>query len=89
MFSFLTFYNPQVQSAEETRKSYEQKCSQLRNQKAKEDGGLRHDDKAAAEVDSLYSKILVAVSRAESISETIHKLRDQELQPQLVELLQG
>ncbi|XP_062101885.1 protein ALTERED PHOSPHATE STARVATION RESPONSE 1-like [Humulus lupulus] len=79
----------EVKSSEEMRKSYEQKCSQLRNQIAKGDDGLRHDDKTAAEVDSLYSQICVAVSRAESISETIHKLRDQELQPQLVELLQG
>ncbi|XP_030498662.2 protein ALTERED PHOSPHATE STARVATION RESPONSE 1 [Cannabis sativa] len=79
----------EVKSAEETRKIYEQKCSLLRNQKAKGDGNLRHDDKTAAEVDSLYSRILVAISRAESISETIHKLRDQELQPQLLELLKG
>ncbi|KAF4391638.1 hypothetical protein G4B88_030789 [Cannabis sativa] len=67
----------------------EQKSSLLRNQKAKGNGNLRHDDKTAGEVDSLYPRILVAISRAESISETIHKLRDQELQPQLLELLKG
>lgn len=78
----------EVKSAEETRKIYKQKCSQLRNQEAKRDG-LRSCDKTAAEVKHLYTRNLVSIKSAESISERIKNLRDQELQPQLVELLRG
>ncbi|PRQ20228.1 hypothetical protein RchiOBHm_Chr7g0225831 [Rosa chinensis] len=37
----------------------------------------------------MYAKILVAICSAESISQRIGKLRDEELQPQLIELLKG
>lgn len=46
-------------------------------------------DKINTEVNSLYTRILVGLQTAESISKRIEKLRDEELQPQLVELLQG
>ncbi|KAI3790467.1 hypothetical protein L2E82_03528 [Cichorium intybus] len=40
-------------------------------------------------IKDLYSRILVAIRSAESISERIEKLRDEELQPQIIELLYG
>lgn len=79
---------PYVQSGEETRKIYEQKCSQLSKKDARGDG-LSNGDKAGAEVKDLYTSILITIRSAESISKRIEKLRDEELQPQLVELLHG
>lgn len=46
-------------------------------------------DKTRAAVKDLYARILVAIRSAESISRRIEKLRDNELQPQIVELLKG
>lgn len=67
---------------------YERKCAHLRNKDAKGDDSLSVD-KTRASVKDLYSRILVAIRRAESISEQIQKLSDEELQPQILELLQG
>jgi hypothetical protein len=67
---------------------YERKCSHLRNQDAGRDG-LFSGDKTRAEVKDLHARILVAIRSAESISERIQKLRDEELQPQLLELING
>ncbi|XVF18084.1 hypothetical protein REPUB_Repub10bG0181100 [Reevesia pubescens] len=78
----------EVKAAEQIRKTYEQKCSQLRNRNAKHDG-LYTADKTRVEVKDLHSRILVAIRSAETISERIEKLRDEELQPQLIELLHG
>ena len=86
--SFITSYNSHAQAAEQIRKTYEQKCSQLRNRNAKQDG-LHAGDRTRAEVKDLHSRILVAIRSAETISERIQKLRDEELQPQLTELLHG
>lgn len=46
-------------------------------------------DKTRASVKDLYARILVAIRSAESISGKIQKLRDEELQPQIIELLKG
>lgn len=70
------------------RKNYEKKCSQLRNQDVRGDDELSLD-KTRATVKDLYARILVAIRSAESISERIQKMRDEELQPQIVELLKG
>ncbi|KAL4585056.1 hypothetical protein LXL04_009669 [Taraxacum kok-saghyz] len=78
----------EVKAGDNTRKLYERKCSQLRNQDVKGDEGVTID-KTRAAVKDLYSRILVAIRSAESISERIEKLRDEELQPQIVELLHG
>ncbi|KAK8653113.1 hypothetical protein V6N13_127128 [Hibiscus sabdariffa] len=78
----------EVKAADQTRKTYDQKCSQMRNRNAKRDG-LYSGDKTRAEVKDLHSRILVAIRSAETISERIEKLRDEELQPQLIELLHG
>nr|DAD46712.1 TPA_asm: hypothetical protein HUJ06_016649 [Nelumbo nucifera] len=73
---------------EEVKKLYQQKCAQLRRQDARGDD-LHSVDKTRATVKDLYTRILVAIKSAESVSNRIQKLRDEELQPQLVELLQG
>lgn len=77
----------EVKAGDSTWKIYEKKCIQLRNQDARGDGLAV--DKTRAAVKDLYSRILVAIRSAESISEQIEKLRDEELQPQILELLQG
>ncbi|XAR59856.1 hypothetical protein NMG60_11015844 [Bertholletia excelsa] len=78
----------EVKAGDSTWKIYERKCNQLRNQDARGDDGLAVD-KTRAAVKDLYSRILVAIRSAESISKRIEKLRDEELQPQIIELLQG
>jgi len=75
------------QAGDQTQKSYKQKCSQLRRRDLEGDGVC--PSKATSEVTDLYHRMLVAFQRAESISKQIEKLRDEELQPQLVELLDG
>ncbi|KAJ9560548.1 hypothetical protein OSB04_005708 [Centaurea solstitialis] len=78
----------EVKAGDNTRKLYERKCSHLRNQDVKGEDGVTID-KTRAAVKDLYSRILVAIRSAESISERIDKLRDEELQPQIIELLHG
>lgn len=77
----------EVKAGDQTQKSYKQKCSHLRKIDLEGDGLC--PSKAASEVTDLYHRMLVAFQRAESISKQIEKLRDEELQPQLVELLDG
>ncbi|KAL3514977.1 hypothetical protein ACH5RR_021879 [Cinchona calisaya] len=78
----------EVKAGDNTRKLYERKCNQLRNQDVRGDEGASVD-KTRAAVKDLYSRILVAIRSAETISQRIEKLRDEELQPQITELLQG
>ncbi|KAL4616293.1 hypothetical protein ACB092_07G188400 [Castanea dentata] len=78
----------EVKAGDSMRKNYEKKCSQLRNQDVRGDDELSLD-KTRATVKDLYARILVAIRSAESISERIQKMRDEELQPQIVELLKG
>ncbi|XP_039069822.1 nitrate regulatory gene2 protein-like [Hibiscus syriacus] len=78
----------EVKSSESIRKEYDQKCDQLRHQFAK---GLstRVIDKTRAVVKDLHSRIRVALHSVNNISKRIEKMRDEELQPQLVELTEG
>lgn len=78
----------EVKAGDNARKIYEKKCSRLRNQDVKGDDELSLD-KTRAAVKDLYARILVAIQSAESISKRIEKMRDEELQPQIVELLKG
>ncbi|XP_050261834.1 protein ALTERED PHOSPHATE STARVATION RESPONSE 1-like [Quercus robur] len=78
----------EVKAGDSMRKIYEKKCSRLRNQDVRGDDELSLD-KTRATVKDLYARILVAIRSAESISERIQKMRDEELQPQIVELLKG
>ncbi|ERM96235.1 uncharacterized protein LOC18424163 [Amborella trichopoda] len=78
----------EVKAGERTRRTYEQKMSQLRNQETK---GVeqRSLDKTRAIIRDLHTRIWVAIRSADSISIRIQKLRDEELHPQLTELLHG
>ncbi|KAJ4829559.1 hypothetical protein Tsubulata_017169 [Turnera subulata] len=78
----------EVKAGDSTRKIYEKKCSRLRNHDVRGDNELSMG-KTRAAVKDLYARILVAIRSAESISKRIEKLRDEELQPQIVELLKG
>ncbi|KAK9272833.1 hypothetical protein L1049_003211 [Liquidambar formosana] len=78
----------EVKASESIRKVYDQKCHQLRNQFAK-DLSTQVIDKTRAVVKDLHSRIRVAIHSVDSISKRIEKMRDEELQPQLVELIQG
>lgn len=60
----------------------------MRNKNVRGDDELSMD-MTRAELKDLYAGILVAIRRAESISKRIQKMRDEELQPQVVELLKG
>ena len=79
--------NP-AQTIDQIRQTYEKKCVQLRNQDAK-GSELRCAEKTRTTVRDLYTRIWVSLRAVESISDRIQKLRAEELQPQLVELLQG
>lgn len=70
------------------RKIYDRKFSQLSNKEYRGDG-LGSEDKSTTELRDLYSRISVTLTTADSISKRIQKLRDEELQPQLAELLHG
>ncbi|XP_054776951.1 protein ALTERED PHOSPHATE STARVATION RESPONSE 1-like [Prosopis cineraria] len=78
----------EVKAGDITRKNYEKKCAQLRNKDVRGDD-VQSMDKTRAAVKDLYAGILVAIRRAESISKRTQRIRDEELQPQIVELLKG
>ncbi|KAM0942462.1 hypothetical protein DsansV1_C15g0138521 [Dioscorea sansibarensis] len=78
----------EVKDGESTRQVYECKCAQLRNQDAR-GADPRVVDKTRAAVKDLYTRIWVSLRSADTISKRIEKLRDEELHPQLIELMQG
>ncbi|XP_059636940.1 protein ALTERED PHOSPHATE STARVATION RESPONSE 1-like [Cornus florida] len=78
----------EVRSGERIRIAYEKKCMQLRNQDVKRDD-TSSVDKTRAAIRDLHTQIKVSIHSVESISKRIETLRDEELQPQLLELIQG
>jgi hypothetical protein len=78
----------EVRSGERVRRAYEKKCMQLRNQDVKGDDPLAVD-KTRATIRDLDTQIKVSIHSIESISKRIETLRDQELLPQLLELVEG
>ncbi|GMH05911.1 hypothetical protein Nepgr_007751 [Nepenthes gracilis] len=75
-------------ASEVIRKDYDRKCNRLRHQFAK-GFSAQVVDKTRAVIKDLHSRIKVALHSVDSISKRIEKIRDEELQPQLVELVQG
>lgn len=70
------------------RNGYDMKCKLLRDQESR--GELAHRvDKTRVLIKDLHSRILVAIKRMDSISKKIEEIRDNELQPQLEELVKG
>lgn len=78
----------EVKAGERTRITYERKCIQLRNQDSKGDDP-QAVDKTRVAIKDLHTRIRVAIQAIDLVSKKIQKLRDEELQPQLAELLQG
>lgn len=79
----------EVKAGDNTRQAYEKKCLQLGNQQDAKGADSHSVDKTRAAVRDLYTRIWVALRSIETISIRIQKVRDEELQPQLIELLQG
>lgn len=78
----------EVRSGERVRLAYEKKCAQLRNQDMKgEDPSTVEKTRTALR--DLDTRMKVSIHSIESIAKRIETLRDQELQPQLLELVQG
>ncbi|XP_077224578.1 nitrate regulatory gene2 protein-like [Tasmannia lanceolata] len=78
----------EVKASESIRKEYDRRCNLLRHQFAR-DLNPQVIDKTRAIVKDLHSQIKVAIHAVDSISKRIERLRDEELQPQLVELIKG
>ncbi|XP_042392911.1 protein ALTERED PHOSPHATE STARVATION RESPONSE 1-like [Zingiber officinale] len=78
----------EVKAGDQVWQTYLKKCMQLRNQEAKGSKSSSVDKNRAIARD-LHAGICVALRASQSISQRLEKLRDEELQPQIVELLQG
>ncbi|XP_021724977.1 uncharacterized protein LOC110692285 [Chenopodium quinoa] len=78
----------EVRSGERVRLAYEKKCTQLKNQAAKGDEPSTLE-KTRIALRDLHTQIKVSIHSIEAISKRIETLRDEELQPQLLELVQG
>ncbi|KAL2340322.1 hypothetical protein Fmac_008262 [Flemingia macrophylla] len=78
----------EVRSGERIRIAYEKKLKQLRNLDVKgEDPSCV--DKTRLAIRDLDTQITVSIHSVEAISKRIETLRDEELHPQLLELVQG
>ncbi|XP_026434363.1 nitrate regulatory gene2 protein-like [Papaver somniferum] len=78
----------EVKASECVKKKYDQKCNQLRYQFAR-DASAEMVDKTRAVVKDLHSQIRVGLHATDTIAKRIEKMRDEEVKPQLVELIQG
>ncbi|KAK9271176.1 hypothetical protein L1049_026765 [Liquidambar formosana] len=78
----------EVKDEERLRDIYEKKCKRL---KVLDDRGAESNkiDATRASIKKLLAKINVNIRTIDAISSRIHKLRDEELQPQLTELIHG
>ncbi|XP_074588785.1 uncharacterized protein LOC141844684 [Curcuma longa] len=77
-----------IQEEERLRIIYEREWNQL---KILDENGAESSriDSARASIRNLLTKLNIAIRSASHISKRIHKLRDEELRPQLIELIQG
>ncbi|KAF0898097.1 hypothetical protein E2562_001758 [Oryza meyeriana var. granulata] len=78
----------EVKAGERLRIDYEKRLNHLRNQDVKGDEPSSVD-KTRAAMRSLHTRMKVSIHTVQSISGRIEVLRDEELQPQLMELIQG
>ncbi|KAL2481979.1 hypothetical protein Adt_34945 [Abeliophyllum distichum] len=79
----------EVRVGERIRKAYEKKCAQLRNQNVKGEEPRPFSDKTRAALNDLHTQIKVSIHLVEAASKRIETLRDEELEPQILELVQG
>jgi len=68
--------------------AYEKKCAQLRNQDVTGDEPSSVF-KTRAAIRDLHTRLKVSIHTVEAISSRIETLRDEELHPQLLDLIQG
>ncbi|PSS36384.1 UPF0307 protein like [Actinidia chinensis var. chinensis] len=78
----------EVRAGERVRIAYEKKCKQLRNQDVRGEDPSSVD-KTRSAIRDLHTQIKVSLHSIEAISKRIETLRDEELQPQLLELVRG
>ncbi|CAA3026765.1 Hypothetical predicted protein [Olea europaea subsp. europaea] len=78
----------EVRAGERVRMAYEKKCKQLRNQDVKGEDPSSVD-KTRTAIRDLQTQMNVSIHSVEAVSKRIETLRDEELQPQLLELVQG
>ncbi|XP_023537754.1 nitrate regulatory gene2 protein-like [Cucurbita pepo subsp. pepo] len=78
----------EVRSGEKIRIAYEKKCNQLRNQDVKGEDPSSVE-KTRSTMRDLHTQIKVSIHSVEAVAKRIETLRDEELQPQLQELVQG
>ncbi|XP_028547629.1 nitrate regulatory gene2 protein isoform X1 [Dendrobium catenatum] len=78
----------EVKSGERVRIAYEKKCMQLRNHDINGDEPSVVDRTRAA-IRDLHTRLKISIQTVESISKRIEVLRDGELHPQLLEMIQG
>ncbi|BAT89071.1 hypothetical protein VIGAN_05275200 [Vigna angularis var. angularis] len=78
----------EVKASGMIRREYDMKCKVLQHLESKGEKTYKID-KTRAVVKDLHSRIRVAILRIDSISKRIEELRDNELQPQLEELIEG
>ncbi|XP_062215760.1 protein ROLLING AND ERECT LEAF 2-like isoform X2 [Phragmites australis] len=76
----------EVKASSAICRQYDEKCRQLRHQESRGESQMSID-KTRAVVKDLRSRIVVAIQRIDMISKNIEDLRDNELQPQLEELI--
>ncbi|KAG6508263.1 hypothetical protein ZIOFF_033637 [Zingiber officinale] len=78
----------EVKAGERLRIAFERKHMQMRNQDVygKETSSV---DKTRSTVRDLHTQLKISIHSVESVSRRIETLRDEELHPQLIELLQG
>ncbi|CAK9170661.1 unnamed protein product [Ilex paraguariensis] len=78
----------EVRAGERVRIAYEKKCAHMRNLDVTGEDPSSVD-KARAAIRDLHTQIKVSIHSVKAVSKRIETLRDEELQPQLFELIQG
>lgn len=88
LYAWETKLYEEVKAGDCIRRVYEKKCLQLRHEESR---GASSEviDKRRARIKDLHSRVRVAIEAVDSVSKRIQRLRDEELQPQLMELIQG
>ncbi|KAL1214581.1 Protein ROLLING AND ERECT LEAF 2 [Cardamine amara subsp. amara] len=78
----------EVKDEEKLRSIYEEKCRRLKKMDSHGAESSKIEDTRAS-IMKLVTKIDVSIRSVDSISSRIHKLRDEELHPQLTQLIHG
>ncbi|XP_073137853.1 uncharacterized protein [Henckelia pumila] len=77
----------EVRDGARLRMAYEKKCTQLRNQEMKGEDRCFADKTRA--IRDLQTQMKISVHSVEAVSKRIETLRDEELEPQILELVHG